>query len=176
MMVAFIQRILMPLRATVAIGEHKGDSAAPAAAIAAPIARHQSDKSRVTMDLENISLEELADITRHRLTDRNLEVSKVRPFFWVMVEAYVDRFQLFPFDAVKSLFNYLEFHGYPEHQLRELITRLEELYQQQHGTPVQESARAPDRSAMLEEDILELRQTLKYAAIAGERIESYEKS
>ena len=41
-------------------------------------------------------LTQVGELAIELLNDKNLEVSKVRPFFWSLVEAYVDRFQLYP--------------------------------------------------------------------------------
>jgi hypothetical protein len=72
------------------------------------------------------------------------------------------------------LFSYLEFHDYPEECLRDLIRQLHELYEDQHGIPVRDLVQAPDSNVMLDDEIKELRETLKYAALVGERSESYE--
>lgn len=125
------------------------------------------------IDAERPSLDELATMARKLLLDENLEVSKVRPFFWTMVETYIDRFQIFPFDAVKALFSYLELHDYPEEEVRNLVRRLEQGYTNQHGATL----RCPGIPAhgdsagkvTLDDEINELRQTLKYAAMVGER-------
>ena len=126
-------------------------------------------------DYQHMNLDELSTICQQLLMDENLEVSKVRPFFWKMVETYVDRFQVFPFDAKKALFAYLELHDYPEEQMRDLVRKLEKQYKKQHG----ESMRSIEQSGLkhsvsgpvLEDEISQLRDTLKYAAIAGERID-----
>ncbi|UCB54522.1 MAG: hypothetical protein JSW45_11355 [Thiotrichales bacterium] len=140
----------------------------------ASIANRSPDRAESRIDTGDISLDELAEISRSMLLDENLEVSKVRPFFWTMVETYVDRFQIFPFDAIKALFSYLELHEYPEEEMRELVKRLEKLYKKQHGRPMQESEPVPDSDEngvpTLDEEINELRETLKYAAIVGERL------
>ena len=125
-------------------------------------------------DDKHLSLDDLARISRSMLMDKSLEVSKIRPFFWTMVEAYVDRFQVFPFDAIKALFSYLELHEYPEEQMHDLIKRLENLYKKQHGRPMRESEQPPARyetGQLLDDEINELRETLKYAAIVGERLD-----
>lgn len=46
--------------------------------------------------LERLDLTQLGELVGRLLKDESLEVSKVRPFFWSLVEAYVDRFQLYP--------------------------------------------------------------------------------
>lgn len=129
-------------------------------------------------DYKHLSLDDLSKISRSMLMDKDLEVSKVRPFFWNMVETYVDRFQVFPFDAIKALFSYLELHEYPEDQLRDLVKQIERLYVKQHGRPmrVSEQQSGGDETGvqMLEDEINELRETLKYAAIVGERLDDKE--
>lgn len=126
-------------------------------------------------DHEHLSLDDLSKISRSMLMDKNLEVSKVRPFFWTMVETYIDRFQVFPFDAIKALFSYLKLHDYPEDQMRDLVKQLEKLYKKQYGRPMRESEPPPARhevsSEMLDDELNELRETLKYAAIVGERLD-----
>ena len=90
-------------------------------------------------DFKHLSLDDLSRITQQLLMDKNLEVSKVRPFFWTLVETYVDRFQVFPFDAIKALFSYLELHNYPEGQMRDLIKKLEKIYQKQYGDTMRDT-------------------------------------
>ncbi len=141
------------------------------------------NQSAFDSDSKHLSLDDLSRITRRMLLDKNLEVSKVRPFFWTMVETYVDRFQVFPFDAIKALFSYLELREYPEQQLRDLVEQIELLYEKQYGKPMREqslpSIRKEDkyfaRDTMLEDEINELRETLKFAAIVGERTDDLEK-
>ena len=141
----------------------------------ASITSRSADPGVSRIDTGDISLDELAEISRSMLLDENLEVSKVRPFFWTMVETYVDRFQIFPFDAIKALFSYLELHEYPEEEMRELVRRLEKLYKKQYGRAMHESEQAPtsdeNGNPSLDEEIRELRETLKYAAIVGERLD-----
>jgi len=129
-------------------------------------------------DYNHLSLDDLSKISRSMLMDKNLEVSQVRPFFWTLVEAYVERFQVFPFDASKALFSYLELHEYPEEQLCDLVKQLEKLYKKQYGRPMRESEQqsfSDDTSGQtLDDEINELRETLKYAAIVGERLDGKE--
>ena len=129
-------------------------------------------------EYNHISLEDLSKIARSMLMDKNLEASKVRPFFWTMVETYVKRFRVFPFDATTALFSYLELNEYPEDQLRDLVKQLEKLYKKQYGRPMREPEQQPasgDAGAQtLDDEINELRETLKYAAIAGERYDGKE--
>lgn len=136
---------------------------------------HDADQAVSYSDYKHLSLDDLSEISRSMLLDKNLEVSKVRPFFWTMVETYVDRFQVLPFDAIKALFSYLELHQYPKEQLRDLVEQLERLYETQHGRPMRESERQPvsegNSELMLDDEINQLRETLKYAAIVGERLD-----
>jgi len=135
----------------------------------ASVTDHAVSQTASEMDYKQLGLDELSKITRDMLMDKNLEVSKVRPFFWSMVETYVDRFQVFPFDAIKALFSYLELRDYPEQQLRDLVQQLEDLYQQQHGRAMHESTLPVTGGENLDDEISALRETLKYAAIVGER-------
>jgi hypothetical protein len=137
----------------------------------ASLADHSAGQLASAADYTHLGLDELSKITRDMLMDKNLEVSKVRPFFWTMVETYVDRFQVFPFDAIKALFSYLELREYPEQQLRDLMQQLEEIYQKQHGDSMRELEPSPSPASdeNLDDEIKALRETLKYAAIVGER-------
>ena len=114
-------------------------------------------------------IDELSAAAREVLLDRNLEVSKVRPFFWSMVEAYVDRFQIYPFDIVKAMLSYLETRDFPEEQTRELVEMLEQGYQEQHGVPLNDKYPALELDDSLNEELRELRASLKYAAMVAER-------
>ena len=175
MLVAFLNRLKMQRRIRPLRDPRNTEATADVPAVEfASVAKPSMNMPSATVSPEHTNLDELARVARQLLMDENLEVSRIRPFFWTLVEAYVARFQLFPFDAVKSLFNYLELNGYPEHQLRDLIDRLENLYQQQHGIAVRQPVAVEVASAKLEDEINELRNSLKYAAIAAERIESYE--
>lgn len=139
----------------------------------ASISGQSIDRVEAQVDPESISLDKLTELARKVLLDEDLEVSKVRPFFWTMVETYVDRFQVFPFDAIKVLFSYLELHEYPEEELRDLVKRLEKLYKKEHGSSLRKSGQASAVDSTggqtLDEEISQLRETLKYAAIVGER-------
>lgn len=147
----------------------------------ASLTDHGVGQARSRSDDKHPSLDDLSRITREMLMDKDLEVSKVRPFFWTLVEAYVDRFQVFPFDVNKALFSYLESQDYPQDEMRELVKKLEKLYKKQHGAPMREpearpesgTAPVPDKNTVhsLDDEISELRETLKYAAIVGERLD-----
>ena len=102
------------------------------------------------------------------LQDKNLKVSKVKPFFWSMVEAYVDRFQFYPFDVNKALISYLELKDYPEDDMLKLIEQLESQFEQAHGRPLRKPPQSAGRSEALDDEIRELRDSLKYAALVGE--------
>ena len=142
---------------------------------------HNVSQSRSRSDDKHLSLDDLSKITREMLMDKDLEVSKVRPFFWTLVEAYVDRFQVFPFDVTKALFSYLELQDYPQDEMRELVKKLEKLYRKQHGTALREPESGPGPEPLpdtgenavrsLDDEISELRETLKYAAMVGERLD-----
>ena len=71
---------------------------------------------------ENIS--QLSQHAQHMLGRKDVEVSKLRPFFWSLVETYVDRFDQLPFDVNKALFSHLESVDYPEQEVLALIEQL----------------------------------------------------
>lgn len=102
------------------------------------------------------------------LNDKNLKVSKVKPFFWSMVEAYVDRFQIYPFDINRALISYLELKEFPEDTTRELIEQLETRFEEVHGRPLRKSSKSARKSSELDDEIKELRDSLKYAALVAE--------
>ncbi len=142
------------------------------------LAGQTESQSASHTDFNHLSLDDLSKISRSMLMDENLEVSKVRPFFWNLVEAYVERFQVFPFDAGKALFSYLELQDYPEGQMRDLVNKLEMLYEKRYGQPMRESEQQlvteDIKFPTLDDEINELRETLKYAAIVGERLDGKE--
>jgi hypothetical protein len=102
------------------------------------------------------------------LVDKNLEVSKVRPFFWSMVEVYVDRFHKYPFDIVKALFLYIEAEDYSADETRALVNKLEEHYERQYGEPMHKSTKLVCSDDGLDDEIKELRESIKYASMVGE--------
>lgn len=114
------------------------------------------------------NMDQLSAAVHHILMDEHLEISKVRPFFWSMVEAYVDRFQIYPFDIVKALFCYLESNDYPPDLMRELVTKLEESYDRQYGEPMHKSTQLVCEGECLDHEVKELRASLKYAALVNE--------
>ncbi len=119
------------------------------------------------------SLDTLSEAIRDVLMDRYLDVSKVRPMFWHMVEIYADRFQSYPFDAFKALYSYLEMKDFPADEMEAIIDKLEQAYEKKHGKPYraraeQPSAAPPGAPDTIEEEIRELRDSLAYAALVDE--------
>jgi len=121
--------------------------------------------------LEHLDLTQLGDLATRLLNDKNLEVSKVRPFFWSLVEVYVDRFQYYPFDASKALISHLELNDYPEETIKQLVEQLESQFEKSHGRPLRKSSQQIEKQAALDDEIMELRDTLKYAAMVAENSE-----
>ena len=113
-------------------------------------------------------LEQLGELAIELLNDKNLEVSKVRPFFWSLVEAYVDRFQLYPFDVSKVLFSHLELNDYPKDQIEKLVAQLELQYEKAHGIPLRKSTELVEQQDKMDDELKPLRDSLKYAAMVGE--------
>jgi len=118
------------------------------------------------------NLTQLGERAIRLLNDDNLEVSKVRPFFWSLVEAYVDRFQRYPFDASKALFNHLELNAYPEETVLQLVEQLESQFEKSHGRPLRKSTQLLSRNDSLDNEISALRASLKYAVMVAENSES----
>jgi uncharacterized protein YdhG (YjbR/CyaY superfamily) len=114
------------------------------------------------------NMDQLTVAVHRIMMDSHLEVSKVRPFFWSMVEAYVDRFQIYPFDIVKALFSFLETKDYPPELMRELVTKLEESYSKQYGEPMHKSTQLVCEGNCLDREVKELRESIKYAALVDE--------
>lgn len=127
---------------------------------------HESSAGCAFTPPEN--LDQMSDAVRRLLMDSHLEVSKVRPFFWSMVEAYVDRFHMYPFDIVKAIFSYLESEDYPADEMRALVKKLEECYEQQFGEPMHKSTQLVCSDDGLDDEIKELRESIKYASMVGE--------
>ena len=113
-------------------------------------------------------LTQLGDLAIKLLNDKNLEVSKVRPFFWSLVETYVDRFHLYPFDVTRALFSQLELNDYPEESIQQLVMQLEERFEKTHGRPLRKSTKMASQQRALDDEIKELRDSLKYAAMVAE--------
>ncbi len=113
-------------------------------------------------------LTQVAELAIKLLNDKNLEVSKVRPFFWSLVETYVDRFNLYPFDVNKALFSYLELNEYPEDKVLALVKQLESEFEKTHGRPLRKSKQLLCQQDALDDEIKKLRDSLKYAAMVAE--------
>lgn len=141
----------------------------------------QADRERMASAKKQQSLPETFDqfgeMLGKLLMDEHLEVSKVRPFFWSMVEAYLDRFDIYPFDIVKALFSYLETREYPPQELEKLVAQLENLYLQQFGRPMPGTMGGSTRQQpvgpvpelpVLDDEMEALRQSLKYAGLVDE--------
>jgi hypothetical protein len=122
-----------------------------------------------------LSFDELSAMACSRMRDGNLDAGDIGPLLRNMVEAYVDRFQAFPFDVVETLFAYLALRDFPEEAMRGLVERLEQRYQKHYGVSLRKSGNPPVGNVAaqptLDEEISQLRETLKYAAIAGERLD-----
>lgn len=141
----------------------------------APLTGRAESQAVYCSEYQHPGLDELSIISRNMLMDQDLDVRSVRPFFQATVDAYVERFQEFPFDPVSALFRHLEMREFREQQWRDLVCWIEERYQKQHGRLVRESEQQHDDSMdgvqLLDDEVSELRERLKYAAIAGERID-----
>ena len=113
-------------------------------------------------------LKQLGERVVAALNDKNLKVSEVRPFFWSMVETYIDRFHHYPFDANKAIISYLELKDYPEDVVRELVKQLEAQFEVIHGRPLRKSTQLVSQVDVLDDEIKQLRDSLKYAAMVAE--------
>jgi len=125
------------------------------------------DQAFSSTALSKLDLNQLGELVTRLLNDKNLEVSKVRPFFWSLVETYVDRFDLYPFDVSKALFSHLELNDYPEETVLQLVKQLESQFEKTHGRPLHKSTQLCQPGA-LDAEIKELRDTIKYAAMVAE--------
>lgn len=114
----------------------------------------------------------LGEHVRAALQDENLKVSEVHPFFWSLVETYVDRFQQYPFDINKALISYLELQEYPEVVVRNLIDQLETQFENVHGRTLRKPPALQASDSVLDDEIKQLRNSLKYAAMVAEGSES----
>jgi len=115
-------------------------------------------------------LTQLGERAVELLKDKDLKVGKVKPFFWSMVEAYVDRFQYYPFDIFRALISYFEVRDYPEDEMRKLIEKLESQYEEAHGRPLRKPLpqQLTHQGGDLDDEIKELRDSLRYAAMVAE--------
>ena len=119
-------------------------------------------------ELSQLDLTQLGELVIGQLNDKNLEVSKVRPFFWTLVETYVDRFDFYPFDVDKLMFSHLEACEYPEEAVRLLVKQLESRFEKTHGRPLRKSTHLVCQQDALDDEIKRLRGSLKYAAMVAE--------
>ncbi len=111
---------------------------------------------------------QLGDLAIKLLNEKNLAVSKVRPFFWSLVEAYADRFDDYPFDVNKALFSYFELKNYPEETMRQLVQQLELQFEEAHGHPLRKPPQLQYPKNTIDDEIKALRDCLKYAALVTE--------
>lgn len=111
------------------------------------------------------NLDELTQLARTMLMQEQLEVSKVRPLFWSMIEIYVDRFQAFPFDVVKALHSYLELIDCSSEEMHDIVKNIEEMHVSRYGHPMKQATQLISEKDTLEEEIKELRDSLKYASM-----------
>ena len=117
------------------------------------------------------NLDELMQLARKMLMQEQLEVSKVRPLFWSMIETYVDRFHTFPFDIVKALHCHLELIDCSSEEMHAMVKSIEEVHVNRYGHPMKQSTRLISEKDTLEEEIKDLRDSLRYASMV-ETIES----
>lgn len=117
------------------------------------------------------NLDELMQLARTMLMEEHLEVSKVRPLFWSMIETYVDRFHTFPFDIVKALHCHLELIDCSSEEMHAMVKNIEEVHVNRYGHPMKQSTKLISEKDTLEDEIKELRDSLKYASMV-ETIES----
>jgi len=125
-------------------------------------------KQLTRQELSRLDLTQLGELASQLLNDKDLKIGKVHPFFWSMVETYVDRFQLYPFDINRALFSYLELHDFPEESVQELIHQLESQFEEAHGRPLRRPTKRACQKDVLDDEIKELRDSLKYAAMVAE--------
>lgn len=110
-------------------------------------------------------LDELIQLARKMLMDEQLEVSKVKPLFWSMVETYVDRFQVFPFDVVKTLHSYLELIECSSEEMHAVVKTIEEMHVSRYGKAMKQTTKLLAEKDTLEDEIKNLRDSLKYASM-----------
>lgn len=118
--------------------------------------------------VDTSDLEQLGQLVSKALNDESLKVGEVHAFFWSMIETYVDRFQTYPFDINKALISFLEMKDYPEETVRELIGQLESQFEQIHGRPLRKPEQLVSKLDALDDEIKQLRDSLKYAAMVAE--------
>ncbi len=119
-------------------------------------------------EISQLNLNQIGELASRRLNDKSLEAGNVHSFFWSMVETHVDRFQCYPFDINKALFSYLEVSEFPEDMVRNLVLQLESQFEKIHGRPLRKSTQLVCQKDTLDDEIKELRDSLKYAALVSE--------
>ena len=125
-------------------------------------------KDFIRRELSRLDLDQIGTLASRRLNDKNLEAGNVHSFFWSMVETHVDRFQCYPFDINKALFSYLEISEFPEDMVRNLVRQLESQFEKTHGRPLHKSTKLVCQNDVLDDEIKDLRDSLKYAALVSE--------
>lgn len=134
-------------------------SAAARERVAGAAAVHMPESVRLD------SLDDLLRAARELLQDSRLDVGVVTPLICSLLDTFVDRYRVYPYDEVGLLLARLEQDGYPAQALRDLISRIEQAYEQYHG----EGLSYPQRQAALADEFEDLRQSLKYAAMVAEQ-------
>ena len=144
--------------------------------VAATPSHYTPEAERRSLYRQLVSIESVGEAARDVLMDRHLDVSKVRPFFWSLIEIYQDRFQAYPFDPFKALYSYLEMNDFPKEQLEDIISKLEQAYEEKHckrpHSTEQHSHSTDTENAQqsLDDDIRALRDSLAYASLVDEDI------
>ena len=115
------------------------------------------------------NITQLGELAVKLLSENNVQVSQVRPFFWSFVELYLDRFHAYPFDIEKAVISYLEIKDFPEDFTLELINQIESEFEKTHGRPLRKSPQRVSQKDELDDEIKELRDSLKYAAMVDEK-------
>lgn len=111
------------------------------------------------------NIDELTQLARTMLMQEQLEVSKVRPLFWSMIETYVDRFHTFPFDIVKALHCHLELIDCSSEEMHDIVKIIEEMHINRYSQPMKQSTQLLSEKETLEDEIKELRDSIKYASL-----------
>lgn len=124
-----------------------------------------SDATPASKALGPGSFDDLLRAVRELLMDPRLDLSVVTPLIYSLLETFIDDFQQYPYDQVSKLLARLEQEAYPAHGLRELISRIEEAYGQNHNEAIHDT---PHELAT-NDDFEGLRQSVRYAAMVAER-------
>ena len=70
------------------------------------------------------------------------------------------------------MFNSLELSDYPEDSVLQIVKQLESQFEKAHGRPLRKSTQLVCQQDALDDEIKELRASLKYAAMVAERDDS----